>query len=195
MPASNGGGGDVGEAEAAELILRAPLAPPCPRPRRLGQLLALFRRCGLPLAARARSDGRHLAVERSGGLRLDVLRGGDDLLVAVKWLSEVLSLLMFVSWSGSLASSSLCSVVASSVAGVLRSLRLVVEGVRVRVGHEVRDVRQHRHHNSKRAPSLFTEGEMLLNLGITTNIYRFTTFWSSQAPNLFQAVAISEARG
>jgi hypothetical protein len=53
----------------------------------------------------------------------------------------------------------------------------------------------HRHHNSKRAPSLFTEGEMLLNLGITTNIYRFTTFWSSQAPNLFQAVAISEARG
>ena len=53
----------------------------------------------------------------------------------------------------------------------------------------------HRHHNSKRAPSLFTEGEMLLNLGITTNIYRFTTFWSSQAPNLLQAVAISEARG
>ena len=32
---------------------------------------------------------------------------------------------------------------------------------------------QHRHHNSKRAPSLLSEGEMLLNLGITTNITTF----------------------
>ena len=140
VPASNGGGGDVGEAEAAELGLGALLAPSCLRPRRHGLLLALFRRCGLPLAARARSDGRRLAVERSGGLLLDVRRGGDDLLVAVKWLSEILSWLMFVSWSGSLASSSSCSVVASSVARVLRSRRLVVEGIRVGVDHDVRQL-------------------------------------------------------
>ena len=129
-PASNGGGGDVGEAEAARAWPRSPTRasllsalPSWPAP--------VSRRRDLPLAARTRSGGRRLRVtgERSGGLHLDVRRGGGGLLVAVKWPSKALSLSMFVSWSGSLASSSSCSVVASSVVGVIRSCRLVLEGI------------------------------------------------------------------
>ena len=109
---------------------------------RLGQLLALFQQCRLPITALAQSSSLHLAVEWSGGLLLDVCQGGDDLLIAVKWLSGILLWLMCASWSGSLVSLSSCEclVVTSSAAGALQSLRLVID---VRLwDHAVCDVRQ-----------------------------------------------------
>ena len=52
----------------------------------------------------------------------------------------------------------------------------------------------HRHHNSKRAPSLLNEGEMLLDLGITTNITTFYVFSQDLRATCSKLFAISEGR-